>query len=79
MEHAADIFELDFKGGKIKVQRHTLAGTQNIYRLVFSDGRPPLAITRGMGMQIGIHWTSIPEGRLKEAQEIGPLIEKYYK
>jgi len=79
MENTSDVFELDFKDGKIKVQRHTIAGTQIIYRVVFFDGRPPLAITRAMGQEIGKHWTSIPEGRFKEAQEVGALIEEFYK
>ena len=79
MENTADIFELEFNDGKIKVQRHTIAGTQVIYRVMFSDGRPALTIVRAMGTSVGIHWTSVPEGRLKEAQQVGALIEQYYK
>jgi hypothetical protein len=79
MENSPNVFELDFKDGKIKVQRHTIGGTQIIYRVVFSDGRLPLALTRATGKEIGKHWTSVPEGRFEEAQEIGPLIEQYYK
>ncbi|MGN6400693.1 MAG: hypothetical protein ACTHMD_09575 [Flavisolibacter sp.] len=75
----ADVFQLDFKGAKIDVQRHTLAGTQVIYRIVFFNGRPPLTITRAMGMSIGMHWTSIPEGRRPEAEKVGKLISEYIK
>ena len=40
MENSQDIFELDFKEGKIRVQRHFVA-SQSIYRIVFSDKRDP--------------------------------------
>lgn len=76
---AEPIFELDFQGGKIKVQRHSLGGHTTVYRVGFSDGRAPLVITRASGTEIGRHWTSIPEGRFKEAQEVGPVIEEYIK
>ena len=79
MDSNPNFFELDFKGGKIRVQRHAIAGTQTVYKVVFSDGRPPLVLTRATGKDIGRHWTSIPEGRLTEAQQVGPLIEQYYK
>jgi hypothetical protein len=73
------VFELDFKDGKIKVQRRTIAGNQTVYVIAFSDRRQPLVLTRATGTNIGRHWTSIPEGRFKEAQEVGPLIEQYIK
>ena len=72
-------FELAFKEGRIRVQRQTIGGTQTIYLIGFSDGRPPLVLTRANGTEIGMHWTSIPEGRFEEAQQVGPLIEQYYK
>jgi len=70
-------FELDYKGGKIRVQRHQVE-RQTIFRVVFSDKRPPLVLTRATGTEIGRHWTSIPEGRFNEAQEIGSLIQEYF-
>lgn len=79
MDSHANFFELDFKGDKIRVQRHTIGGTQTVYKVAFSDGRPPLVINLATGKDIGRHWTSIPEGRLAEAQQVGPLIEQYYK
>ena len=36
MENSQDIFELGFKEGKIRVQRHFVA-SQTIFRIVFSD------------------------------------------
>ena len=78
MENSQDIFELDFKEGKIRVKRHFVA-SQTIYRIVFSDKRDPLVFTRAL-TDIATHWwTSIPEGRQREAEEIGPLIADFIK
>ena len=78
MENDLDIFELDFKDGKIRVQRHFVSN-QTIYRVVFSDKREPLVFTRAL-TDIAAHWwTSIPEGRQREAEEIGPLIADFIK
>ena len=76
MESSEDIFELNFKDGMIRVQRH-LVSNQIIYRIVFSDKRNSLIITRALTENAAHWWTSIPEGRQREAKEIGPLIERY--
>ena len=47
MESSEDIFELNFKDGMIRVQRH-LVPNQIIYRIGFSDKRNPLVITRAL-------------------------------
>ena len=78
MENGIDIFELDFKNGKIRIQRH-LVSQQIIYRIVFSDKRSPLVVTRALTDNASRWWTSIPEGRQREAEEIGPLITAYIK
>ena len=78
MENGQDIFELYFKEGKIRVQRHFVA-SQTIYRIVFSDKRDPLVVTRALTDNAVRWWTSIPEGRQREAEEIGPLIANYIK
>jgi hypothetical protein len=74
-----EIYETNYRSGKIKFQRHTIGGHTPVYRIAFSDGRPPLVITRAVGKEIGRHWTSIPEGRLDEAEEIGVILEDYFK
>ena len=76
MENSPDIFELDFKEGNIRVQRHFVA-SQTIYRIVFSDKRDPLVVTRTLTDNAARWWTSIPEGRQRKAEEIGPLIADY--
>ena len=72
------LFELFYKNEKIKVQRHSI-GSQTIFRIVFSNSRTPLVITRATHENAYRFWTSIPEGRQREAEEIGPLIEEFYK
>ena len=78
MENSQDIFELDFIEGKIRVQCHLVAN-QTIYRVIFSDKRNPLVITMALTDNAAHWWTFIPEGRQKEADEIGPLIFEYNK
>ena len=78
MERSENNFELDFRDGKIKVQRHSI-GTQVIFRIIFSDKRTALVITRASHSNAYNFWTSVPEGRQKEAEEVGPLISEYFK
>jgi hypothetical protein len=72
------LFELSYNDEKIKVQRHSI-GSQTIFRIIFSNSRAPLVITRAMHENAYRFWTSIPEGRQREAEEVGILIEEYYK
>ena len=78
MENSQDIFELSFKQGRIRIQRHFVSN-QTIYRVIFSDKRSPLVVTRALTDNASRWWTSIPEGRQREAEEIGPLITAYIK
>ncbi len=78
MKKESDNFELNFNEGKINVHRH-LVGTQTIFRVLFSDKRQPLAVTRATRPNAYKFWTSIPEGRQNEAEEVGALISEYFK
>lgn len=78
MEKDQNNFALDFKEGKINVQRHSIGG-QTLFKINFSDKRNPLIVTRVLHANAHRFWTSIPEGRQKEAEEVGPLISEYYK
>lgn len=71
-------FEIICTEEKIMVQWHSI-GSETIFRVTFSDSRLPLFITRAGNENATRFWTSIPEGRQREAEEIGPLIEEYYK
>ena len=73
MEQSTGTFELAFKDGGITIQRYSIS-SHTIYRVVFSDKRQPLVITRAVTDNAAHWWTSIPEGRQKEAEEIGTLI-----
>ena len=71
-------FELNFKDGTIRVQRHSI-GAQVIFRVTFSNKRTPLVVTRALHANAYRFWTSIPEGRQDEAEEVGALISEYFK
>jgi len=71
-----DVFEVSYKEKKVRVQRHSLSG-QVIFRVLFSDKTPPLVLHRALNANATRFWTSIPEGRQLEAEEIGPLITEY--
>jgi len=71
-------FELNFKDGKIRVQRHSI-GAQVIFRVTFSNKTTPLVLTRALHASAYRFWTSIPEGRQQEAEEVGALISEYFK
>jgi len=49
------------------------------YHVVFSSKREPIIITAAKHADGAKFWTSIPEGRQKEAEEVGKLINKYLK
>ena len=76
MQKSNDLFELKLKAGTINVNQH-LVSNVIIYRIIFSDHRIPLIITRALTNNAEHWWTSVPEGRQKEANEIGPLIAAY--
>lgn len=68
-------FEFESKGSKVKVSEHTVHD-QQIFRVVFDDKRDPLVIARVATWE-GKKWTSIPQGRQKEAEEFGTLIAEH--
>ncbi len=47
------------------------------FKVEFSSSREPIVVARAKGMDKPFFWTSIPEGRQKEAEGIGKLIEEY--
>lgn len=62
-----------YKGTNLAVSKFKVAGAE-VYRVVFPDNRPPLIVTIAEKRNGKPFWTSIPEGRQEEAEEIGPLI-----
>lgn len=47
------------------------------FRVVFSSARQPIVVVRTKDADKNVFWTSIPEGRQKEAEGVGKLIEEY--
>jgi hypothetical protein len=47
------------------------------FHVTFSSSREPLVVARATGREGNLFWTSIPEGRQKEAEGVGMLIEDY--
>lgn len=79
MDKDLNDFIISYNGVNIQVQRRALSSGPVIFRVNFPDRRQSLVLTRATGTEIGRHWTSIPEGRLQEAADIGELIEAYFK
>lgn len=71
-----DHFVINHPGLSLQVERLKLPG-HSAFRIVFQDGRKPLVIARASNADAAKFWTSIPEGRQKEADEIGGLIMTY--
>ena len=69
-------FSFESHGVIIMCQRLNLPGYV-AFKVVFSSKRKPITIARAKGMNAPFFWTSIPEGRQKEAEGVGKLIEGY--
>lgn len=70
-------FEIILRGQRVGVAEHYI-GKNQIFRAVFADGKQPLVLTKTKSYEPGKFWTSIPEGRQKEAEEIGNLITEHF-
>jgi hypothetical protein len=56
---------------RLDIQKHVA------YHVNFSSARKPIIIARAKFVDSDIRWTSIPEGRQKEAEGIGKMIDEY--
>jgi hypothetical protein len=73
-----DKFDIRYKNVVMAVERLKLPG-YIAFRVVFSSGRQPLVLARATNADAAKFWTSIPEGRQKEAEGMGKLIEEYFQ
>ena len=74
-----DNFEITYKETVMQVERLTLPGYK-AFRVVFNNSkRQPLVVARATNANAVRFWTSIPEGRQKEAEGMGKLIEEYFQ
>lgn len=74
----SDDFEVEFERQTVTVSVMEMAGS-TVFRLTFSDGRPPLMISRSKVIDGRKVWMSIPEGRQAEAVPIGVKIVEHFK
>ena len=77
MQSNENHFELELNGVNMKVDRFSLPG-HLAFRVVFSSERAPIVVARATDFNASRFWTSIPEGRQKEAEGVGALIEEYF-
>lgn len=65
--------------GTVTMQVECLAiPNQEVYRVVFSSTRLPLVLARAEREDGSVFWTSIPEGRQKEATGMGKILEEHF-
>lgn len=70
----------EFTHGSVQIRGERLdIPRQEVYRLVFSSPRPPLVVACAAREDGSFFWTSIPEGRQKEAEGAGVLLENFFK
>ncbi len=78
MEKTEEFFELVYNNHTVHLQKATVQ-QQVVFRITFTDKTPALFIGRITNIHGQKIWSSFPECRMKEAQEIGALIVEWYK
>lgn len=73
-----EIFQLNFRGEELNIERFDLGG-QTFFKMKPSIKEPPITILLATHSNGHKFRTSMPEGRQKLAEEIGILIEQYYR
>lgn len=71
-------FQLEIEGNIIQVTEHDLKG-KRVFHLNFNGWKKPLIITVALTRSDEKFWTSIPEGRQKEAEQVGKLIAAHIR
>ena len=78
MSELNERFTLEFENATISVEQIQMPG-QVFFKVVFPDNRAPLTLLRAMNANQVKFWTSMPQGRQKLAEDIGPHIEQFYR
>lgn len=71
-------FDIKYEGSPAQVSEHYLEDMR-IFRIVFASGRKQLVITVAEKPDGKKWWTSVPQGRQQEAEEVGRLIAEYIR
>ena len=73
-----ETFDLAFGNAVMRVEEIKVPG-QTFFIVNFSNEIPQLRLLRSIDINGSKFWTSIPEGRQNLAEQVGPLIENYYR
>lgn len=71
-------FKIMYKGQEVQVAPKKI-GIDTLFVVQFSPPDKPLILTKALRSGGGSFWTSIPEGRQKEAEQIGPMITAHFQ
>jgi hypothetical protein len=71
-------FEIKYKTTSINFTPVDMPG-RIAFQANFSSSRKPLLVLRAKDYNGDWFWTSMPEGRQREAEGVGELIEQYIK
>ena len=71
-------FEIELNGASIRISEHELQG-KRVFHADLGKDKKPLVLTVGLSNRNEKFWTSIPQGRQDEAQQIGKLIAEYIR
>ncbi len=71
-------FQLIWRDKELEVLPKKVGGDW-VYIIRFPDRTPVLMLTSATKEKGGHFWTSVPEGRQGEAEQIGPMIAAHYK
>ena len=72
-----DTFQIEVNELTLQVTGDVI-NTSEVFRIGFSDKRPALVVTEALANG-RLFWTSVPQGRQKEAAFFGLRIEEYLK
>lgn len=78
MKIGLENFKLEMNKVTMDVQELDLP-KYTAFRVVFSSNRPPIVVSVYKDEAGNRMWTSIPEGRKKEAAGVGKLIDEYFE
>ena len=78
MKIGLEKFKLELSGVTMEVQELDIP-KYTAFRVVFSSSRSPIVVSLFKDDAGHRLWTSIPEGRKKEAEGVGKLIDEYFE
>jgi hypothetical protein len=71
-------FEIEYDGKPAEVREHYIKDMR-VFHITFTDKRRPLVITVAEAPGGKKWWTSVPQGRQTEAEQVGKLIAAYIR